>query len=112
MPEGRSSRHLTLELGAGGQRQIEPTGNLSLEEPRHPGWRARPREGGTGGVQSVWERARGSPPPPGAWLEGKSPMGVDWKMKMGEVTGTVSPEERGTEGWQLPGGGRGFQVGG
>ena len=50
--------------------------------------------------------------PPGAWLEGKSPMGVDWKMKMGEVTGTVSPEERGTEGWQLPGGGRGFQVGG
>lgn len=39
-------------------------------------------------------------------------MGVKWKMRMGEVTGTVSPEERGTEGWQLPGGGRGFQVGG
>lgn len=52
---------MTSEFGAGGQRQIEPTGNLSLEEPRHPGWRARPREEGTGGVQVVWERARGSP---------------------------------------------------
>ena len=59
-PKGRSSRRLSSKFGAGGHCQTEPTGNSSRRSPDT--WDGGPAgEGGMGGVQSVWERARGSP---------------------------------------------------